>query len=306
MSACSASNDGKVGGADSDARAGGGTSGASGSAGFPAMPFEPPASGYVEVNLYPGDPPNYLATAPPESVDPATGIIQDVSVPTLRRYPVDSTKSNGVAFIAMPGGNYERLDMERQATAIAARVGPVGISVFGLKSRVGLGSNDARRDALLDAQRAVRLMRSRAAEWGLDPTRIGVASWSAGSHLALTLAGRFDSGDQASNDPVERTSSRPDFMAVMCVSAGGESTSPFSFISTTPPIFMCHAEDDANAPFALARAVEQQLLENGTLHHLEVYPTGGHFAFNVGDAAATGRDWPEKYLTWLEANGLIP
>jgi hypothetical protein len=69
---------------------------------------------------------------------------------------------------------------------------------------------------------------------------------------------------------------------------------------------MCHAEDDANAPLALALAVEQQLLENGTLHHLEVYPTGGHFAFNVGDAAATGRDWPEKYLTWLEANGLIP
>jgi acetyl esterase/lipase len=301
MSACSARNEGKTG--DGGV---GGMSGAGGSAEFPAMPFEPPVSGYVELNLYPGEPPNFLATAPSESVDPATGSIQDVSVPTLRRYPVDATKSNGLAFLAMPGGNYERLDMERQATALAARVGPAGISVFGLKSRVGLGSNDARRDALLDVQRALRLMRSHAAEWGFDPSRIGVVSWSAGSHLALTLAGRFDSGDPSSSDAVERTSSRPDFIAAMCVSAGSESTSPFRFTSTTPPIFMCHAEDDANAPLTLARTVEQQLVANGTLHHLEVYATGGHFAFNVGDAAATGRDWPDKYLTWLEANELIP
>jgi acetyl esterase/lipase len=270
----------------------------------PPTPFDPPASGYAETNLYPGDPPNYLASAPAESVDPPNSVISNVSVPTLRRYPVDESKSSGVAFIAFPGGGYNVLDMERAATALAARLGPLGISVFGLKSRVGGGSSDARRDALLDAERALRLTRSHAAEWRLDPSRIGTVSWSAGSHLALTLAGRFDSGDPTSGDPVERTSSRPDFMGVMC--AWEDRESPFSFTSSTPPIYLCHAQDDTDAPIADSQAVEQQLQAAGTLEHLEVYATGGHEAFNVGVPTAPGRDWPDKYLAWLRTNQLIP
>lgn len=276
-----------------------------GAAASDSTSFDPPSSGYAEMNLYPGDPPNYLGTAPAESVDPTSGLISNVSVPTLRRYPVDESKSNGVGFIAFPGGGYNVLDMERQATALAARLGPLGISVFGLKSRVGGGSSDAPRDALLDAERALRLMRVNAAEWGLDPDRIGTVSWSAGSHLALTLAGEFDAGEPTNDDPAEQTSSRPDFMAVMCPVADGE-TSPFRFSSTTPPIYLSHAEDDTVAPIALARAVEVQLQTLGTLEHLEVYATGGHHAFNVGDAAAPGRDWPDKYLPWLSTNLLIP
>lgn len=270
----------------------------------PTTPFEPPASGYAEMNLYLGNPPNYLALAPAESVDPTHGEIRNVSVPTLRRYPVDERKSSGVAFIAFPGGGYNVLDMERAATALAARLGPLGISVFGLKSRVGGGSSDARRDALLDAERALRLTRSHAAEWRLDPSRIGTVSWSAGSHLALTLAGQFDSGDPTSSDPVERSSSRPDFMAVMC--AWADSESPFSFTSSTPPIYLCHAQDDMDAPIADSQAVEQQLQAAGTLEHLEVYATGGHEAFNVGSSTAPGRDWPDKYLAWLRTHQLIP
>lgn len=269
-----------------------------------AAPFEPPASGYVEMNLYSGDPPNYLASAPPESVD-ADGLIHDVSVPTLRRYPIDQSKSSGVAFVAFPGGGYNVLDMERQATALATRLGPLGISVFGLKSRVGLGSRDARRDALLDAQRALRLMHSHAAEWSIAPDRIGVASWSSGSHLALTLAGQVDSGSPESNDSVEGASNRPDFMAVMCPTADGASMSPFKFVPETPPIYLCHAEDDERSPIALARAIDQQLQANGTLEHLEVYPNGGHFAFNLGDPTASGRDWPDKLLAWLRDHQLL-
>jgi len=269
-----------------------------------ATPFDPPASGYAEMNLYPGDPPNYLASAPAESVDPKFGEIRDVSVPTLRRYPVDESKSTGVAFIAFPGGGYKVLDMERAATALAARLGPLGISVFGLKSRVGAGSSDAPRDALLDAERALRLTRSHAAQWRLDPSRIGTVSWSAGSHLALMLAGEFDAGDPTSGDPVERIGSRPDFMAVMC--AWEESESPFRFTPSTPPIYLCHAQDDTVAPIADSQAIEQRLQAAGTLEHLEVYATGGHEAFNTGVPTAPGRDWPDKYLAWLRTHQLIP
>jgi acetyl esterase/lipase len=287
---------------------GGMSSTAAGNAGRTSMPtptpFNPPASGYAEINLYPGDPPNYLATAPAESVDPDLGLIHDVSIPTLRRYPVDLSKSTGVAFVAFPGGGYNLLDMERQATALASRLGPLGISVFGLKSRVGLGSSDPQRDALLDAERALRLMRSHAAEWSIAPNRIGVAAWSAGSHLALTLAGHVDTGMPTSDDPVEQASDRPDFMAVMCPAADGAS-SPFTFTPETPPIYLCHAKDDTTSPVALAQAIDQQLRANGTLEHLELYETGGHFAFQVADPTATGRNWPDKVLPWLRDNQLL-
>lgn len=311
VAACGASNDDGAIAASNTHPSGSGemldldASGA-GDVGSEPTAIDPPASGYAEMNLYPGDPPNYLATAPSESVDPTSGVIHDVSVPTLRRYPVDTSKSSGVGFIVFPGGAYDVLDLETAATALAARLGPSGISVFGLKYRVGAGSSDARRDALLDAERALRLARSHAAEWGLDASQIGTVSWSAGSHLALMLAGEFDSGLTTSDDPVERMSSRPDFMAVLCPWADGESTSPFSFTPTTPPIYICHAEDDTNAPIVLAQAVERQLQMLGTLEHLEVYPTGGHDAFYVGVATAPGRDWPDKYLAWLRTNGLIP
>jgi acetyl esterase/lipase len=271
-----------------------------------AASFAAPRSGFAEINIYPGAPPNYRATAPPESVDPMSGIIHDVSVPTLRRYPVDESKSTGVAFIAFPGGGYNVLDMERQVAALAAQVGPRGISVFGLKSRVGGGSDDVRRDAVLDARRALRLTRSHAAAWGLDPNRIGTVSWSAGSHLALVLAGSFDAGQPTSGDPVERTSCRPDFMAVMCPWADGQPTSPFRFTSATPPIYLGHAEDDTVSPIELARAVDRQLQALGILEHLEVHSTGGHDAFDVGLETATGRDWPARYLKWLVAQQLIP
>jgi acetyl esterase/lipase len=211
-----------------------------------------------------------------------------------------------VAFVSFPGGGYSVLEMERQATAVATRLGPLGISVFGVKYRVGAGSTDVRRDAVLDAQRALRLVRSHAREWQIDPSHIGTVSFSAGSHLALMLAGHFDEGAQESPDPVERASSRPDFMAVMCAWSDGDSTSPFTFTTATPPIFMAHAEDDTTAPIALSRAVEQQLQALGILEHLEVYPSGGHSAFNVGDPTAEGRDWPDKYLPWLKTNQLLP
>ncbi len=69
---------------------------------------------------------------------------------------------------------------------------------------------------------------------------------------------------------------------------------------------MCHAQDDTIAPIGLANAIEQQLKALGVIEHLEVYPTGGHFAFWVGDPNATGRDWPDNYLPWLQSNQLTP
>jgi acetyl esterase/lipase len=271
-----------------------------------AGPHEPaPTKGFVEMNIYPGDPPNLVANAPKENVQP-NGYIYNVSIPTLRRYPLDESKATGTAFVVFPGGGYTLLDMETHATALAQRLGPLGIAVLALKYRVGGGTTDAPRDALLDAKRSIRLARSKADLWGIDPKRIGVISYSAGSHLDMSLIGSFDSGNAAATDPVERLSCRPDFVAAMCTWAFGSATSPFKFSANTPPVYMCHAQDDTTAPIGLAYAIEGQLKALGVLEHLEVYPTGGHSAFHVGDPNAPGRDWPDKYLPWLKSNHLTP
>jgi endo-1,4-beta-xylanase len=261
-------------------------------------------AGYLEVNLYPGNPPNFKANAPAETIG-VGGRIYSVSVPTLRRYPLNLAKATGIGLIVFPGGGYDHLDIENHATALANRMGPTGVAVFGLKYRVTPGTDDVQRDALLDANRAVRLVRSEAEKWGVLPDRLGVVSYSAGSHLSMSLAGHFDAGRSNDPDPVERESSRPTFIAAMCTWAFGSTMSPFTFLATTPPTFMCHAQDDTTAPIAPAMQIEKQLQALGVLVHLEIYPTGGHNAFNVGDNVP-GRDWPDKLMPWLRDNHVVP
>jgi acetyl esterase/lipase len=264
-----------------------------------------PATGYVEMKIYDGDPPNLHSNAPAERVA-GNGFIRNVSVPTIRRYPVDESKSTGVAFIVFPGGGYEFVDMKTHATALAKRLGPQGFAVFGLKYRINGGSSNVERDSLLDANRAIRFVRSHAAEWGLAENRIGVISYSAGSDLDMRLvAGGFDLGKPAATDPVERKSSRPAFVASMCTWAHGGTTSPYQFTTNTPPVYLCHAQDDPSAPITVSRQIDQQLQALHIIERLEIYPTGGHDAFHVGDPNAPGRDWPDKYLPWLRANNLI-
>lgn len=282
------------------------TNGASDAANDGPAHVPAPATGYVEMKLYDGDPPNLLRNAPAEQVS-GNGSITNVSVPTLRRYPVDESKAAGVSFVVFPGGGYTGLDFETHATALAKRLGPLGFAVFGLKYRVGGGSSNVERDALLDANRAIRLVRSHAAEWGLAENRIGVISYSAGSDLDMRLvAGGSDAGKPTATDPVERKSSRPDFVASMCTWAHGGSTSPYKFTADVPPVYLCHAQDDTTAPIAVANQIDQQLQSLHVIEHLEVYPTGGHSAFHVGDPNAPGRNWPDKYLPWLRMNNLIP
>jgi predicted esterase len=290
------------GGGGSASIAGGGSGGASQGGeggqivGFPN--FEPTSDpDYDEQPLYVGDPPNHRADAPAETLN-AMGHIGNVSVPALRRYPLDIGKATGIGYLVFPGGGYFILDMETHAAELAERVGPQGIAVFALKYRVGQGSNDAPRDALLDAKRAIRLVRENAARWGVDAARVGVIGYSAGSHLALNLAANFDAGTAGAADPIERHSSRPAFVGSMSTWAFGESASPFSFPQQVPPAFFCHAHDDDGAPIALAQAVEVQIKALGASTLLDFYDGGGHSTCHVGDPVP-GRDWPDKFLPWL-------
>jgi endo-1,4-beta-xylanase len=286
-------------GSGGTAGSGGPSAGAGGSGGVGSS-YEPITDDkFDEMPLFDGQPPNFKAGAPAETVN-AQGSISNVSVPTLRRFAMDASKATGFGYLVFPGGAYSGLDFDTHATRLAERVGPLGIAVFGVKYRVGAGSNDVRRDALLDAKRAVRLVKQNAARWGVVVEHVGVIGYSAGSHLALNLAGNFDGGNAAATDPVEKQSSRPAFIGSMSTWADYSATSPFTFTTGVPPVYFCHAEDDTTAPIALARTVDMQVRAQGGKTQLDFYKTGGHSTCHPGDPKMEGHDWPNKFFPWLQ------
>jgi acetyl esterase/lipase len=249
--------------------------------------------------LYPGPPPNFKQGDPAETVAP-DGHIFNVSIPTLRRFPMDQSKATGFGYLVFPGGGYAQLDMGKHAAALAQRLGPLGIAVLALKYRVGSGTDNPARDALLDAKRALRLARENAAHWGVVVEHLGVIGYSAGSHLALNLAANFDDGDPSSADAIERQTSRPAFVGSMSTWSYGQKTSPFTFPPNVPPVYFCHAQDDTTAPIELPIAVEQQIKQKGAATKLDFYDTGGHSTCHPGDLTMAGHDWPLKFWPWVQ------
>ncbi len=179
---------------------------------------------------------------------------------------------------------------------------------------------------LLDAQRAIRVVRSHAAEWKLDPHRIGIIGFSAGGHLASTVGTHFDAGDAKSADPVERLSSRPDFMVLVYpVITMGEQThggsrnnllgpSPSAELiellsnekqvtDHTPPAFLTHARTDAVVPVVHSRMFYEALKTHGVAAEFQEFPKGTH-GYN-GYQGEEWDAWQRRSLEWLEARGFL-
>ncbi len=290
-----------VGGSSGTDSAGGAGEAGAGGAPEPEITYEPiSADVFDEMPLFEGNPPNFKANAPAETVN-GQGSISNVSVPTIRRFAMDDSKRTGYGYIVFPGGGYTGLDMDTHATRLAERVGPQGVAVFAVKYRVGDGSTDAPRDALLDAKRAVRIVKHNAAHWGVDVEHLGIVGYSAGSHVVLNLAANFDEGDPNSADPIETHDSRPAFVGSMSTWAFYRPESPFTFPDGVPPVYFCHAEDDTIAPIALARTVDMQVSAKGAETNLDIYRSGGHSTCHPGDASMEGRNWPDKLLPWVQS-----
>src|SRR6267154_3422 len=193
----------------------------------------------------------------------------DKDIPTLTPFLPDVDKATGAAMVICPGGGYGMLAPHEGAT-YAIWLKEQGIAAFVLKYR--LGSAGYRHPAmLLDAARAVRLVRANAAEWKLDPKRVGIIGSSAGGHLASTLLTHFDAGKPDAADPIERQSSRPD-LGVLCypvITMGefthqgskknllGTNASPelvqllsneLQVTPSTPPCFIFHTYEDKSVP----------------------------------------------------------
>ena len=256
-----------------------------------------------QLPLWDGPAPGAPANPGPETTGQG-GRIYNISKPMLDVYLPAPGKADGRAIIIFGGGGYSHLMPSSAGAVKAEHFLPEGITVFSLKYRLTPPSTDVLRDALADAKRAVRLVRSRATGWHLVPARIGVIGFSAGSNLALNLACTADAGDSTATDPVERFSSRPDFVGLFCTWPYHQKIGQFKITAAVPPAFVAHARDDKTAPFSFSEQITAAWQHAGVPVHFEPYSTGGHKAFSLPDC--TAKDWPDKLLAWLKTEPFSP
>lgn len=257
------------------------------------------------MNLWADKPPGFVEGAG-EEITGRNGYIEKVSVPAISVFLPAKEKSTGMALIVCPGGSYRLLNWNVHVLNVAQYFNSKGIAVIGLKYRTSppymVNKND-RGIPLRDLQRAVRVVRSNASKWNINPHRIGVLGYSAGANLVMTLASAFNEGDAKSGDPVERLSCRPDFVVACSVWHFHETASPFAFPQNAPPVFMVHATDDRVAPIELPYAIKKQLEDLGVPVHLEVYNEGGHGVGHLSPQRVQQNyppaKWPEEFLKWI-------
>ena len=275
-----------------------------------AAPLEP-------VPLWPNGAPDALGTA-------------EKDVPTLTPFLPAPEKATGAALVVLPGGGYGGL-APHEGAGYAEWLAENGIAAYVLKYR--LGPAGYRHPAMLnDAARAVRLTRSKAAEWKIDPKRIGIIGSSAGGHLASTLLTHFTQGKPDDADPVERESSRPD-IGILCyavISMGenthggsrtnllGKDPSPelIELLSNekqvtgqTPPCFIWHTQEDKAVKVENSLMFAAALQKAGVPFDLHVYQKGAHGIGLGGGRTGPGAEgrhpWAADCLYWLKVQGFV-
>jgi len=246
-----------------------------------------------------------------------TKLITNVTKPTLTIYLPPKEKNTRTAMVICPGGGYWDLYWELEGEEVAAWLNSIGITGIILKYRVPRRSGDVRGEPaagpLLDAQRAVSLIRSRSTEWEIDPKRIGMVGFSAGGHLALATATNFEKRKYEAIDAIDEVSCRPDF-AILCYSGylkakDKDEISPgLSIPANTPPVFLAHANDDSekvggsNAEHSAFMYIA--LKRAGIPVELHIFANGNH-DFGVRQNEKLSSSWPQLCVNWLRSQGLL-
>jgi acetyl esterase/lipase len=277
--------------------------------------------------LWPGAVPGDYGTIGPERVRaPAEAPTKDakwitnVKTPTISLFRPAKDKSNGAAIIICPGGGYWNLAWDLEGEEVAAWLNSVGVTGVVLKYRVPRRAGQPERlpapGPLLDAQRAISVVRRRAEEWGIASNRIGILGFSAGGHLALSAATHFDQRAYEPVDETDKTSCRPDFAAAIYPgylieqgAAGVETNkdvlAPYIRIpKETPPIFLVHASDDRVAGVENSVIMYLALKRANIPAELHVYAQGGH-GFGVRKSGLPCSTWTERCMAWLGSQGML-
>jgi len=249
---------------------------------------------------------------------------EPLDVPTLTPYLPPKEKMSGAAIIVCPGGGYTHL-ADHEGGPVAEWLNSLGISAFVLKYRVGPRYHHPA--PMQDAARAIRLVRARAAEWGLDPQRIGILGFSAGGHVASTAGTHFDPGSTDASDPIERLSSRPNLMILIYpvitmrerTHAGskanllGASPAPDSVTllsndeqvtRETPPTFLVHTMTDTAVRVENSLLFIMALRKAGVPFEFHLYERGPH-GFGLGKKDPILATWPDRCADWLRLHSFV-
>jgi acetyl esterase/lipase len=284
-----------------------------------------PSPGHTQLPIWPGAAPDAGATDGPEvsgTVVDAQGnkhlvggkpwvYVDRVSQPTMTVYsPVGS--NTGAAIVVFPGGGYTVLAIDLEGTEVCDWLTPKGITCVLLKYRVPCVKTGPYRDcrmALEDAQRTVGLVRSRAAQWHIDPHKIGVLGFSAGGHMVAAASTHFEKRLYPAVDAADAASCRPDFaIALYPGHLARDRTFALNpdirVTSGTPPTFLVQAEDDPVDPVENSIVYHAALRKHGVPAEMHLYVKGGH-AFGLRRTNSPITEWPELVEKWLGTIGMV-
>ena len=275
--------------------------------------------------LYEGTIPNSINTGQKEMIEKSDiTLISNVQNPTIAVYLPSKRFATGQAVVICPGGGYWVLAYDLEGTDIARYLNSIGVAGIVLKYRLPTYGNciEPHKAPLMDAQRAMRLVRSNAKEWNIDSTKIGIMGFSAGGHLASTLGTHFDYGIKNSTDLVERKSCRPDFMVLMypVITFNAAYTHAGSIEALLgknpdkdlvnyysnelqvkedgPPAFIVHADNDSGVPIENSLLMYEALRKKKIPAELHILSEGEHgFGLAVNNEHVAS--WTNSLKLWL-------
>ncbi|MCH2025176.1 MAG: alpha/beta hydrolase [Verrucomicrobiales bacterium] len=269
-----------------------------------------------EINLWPAgavpdEPEGIEKRKKPTTIDKVGKMrIAYVDEPSITVYKAPKERSNGTSVIIFPGGGYNILAWTHEGTEIAEWLNSLGVSAFVLKYRV------PRRDPekphtlpLQDAQRAIRIVRSRSKEWGIDPGRIGVLGFSAGGHLAVMSGTHYGDKTYERIDDADDLSSRPDFLIPIYPAYLGDRKNRdqlsglVDINKNTPPMFIAITHDDSDRAYYSA-LLYAALKKSGVVGELHIYSKGGH-GYGMRKSKDPVHTWPDRCADWLGSMGLL-
>ena len=254
---------------------------------------------------------------------------EDGDKPTLTIYLPPREKATGAAVVICPGGGYGHLAVDHEGHQIARWLNSFGVAGFILTYRHhNSGAGYGHPAPLQDAQRALRMVRSRAKEWNIDPGRIGIIGFSAGGHLASSVGTHFQKRYNDVKDPIDRFNCRPDFMILIypvisftewCAHSGSRKNllgeNPDSNLvenlsnekqvtSDTPPTFLVHANDDKGVPPENSIYFYLALRKAEIPAEMHIYEKGGH-GFGPGTKHGAVSSWMTRCADWMRARGYL-
>jgi acetyl esterase/lipase len=281
---------------------------------LPAQPLAPlPIQDGQVIPLWTGPAPGALGSA-------------DTDIPTITGYLPRTVRANTPAMVVCPGGGYQALASNHEGRQVASYLNSLGVAAFVLRYR--LGPRYHHPIELGDAQRAIRLVRSHAADWRLDPARIGIMGFSAGGHLAMTASTHVDAGTAGATDAVDRVNSRPDFAVLgypvismteewthkgsrtnllgekfdpeLAKSLSGER----AVTKETPPTFLFQTTEDTAVPAENSVYYYLALRKAGVPAEMHVFERGPH-GVGLGNDDAALSEWSKLLAHWLRGHNVI-